>query len=284
MKKILLITALIIPVALLLAVFDDYQPSARARGLGNAFTAVAEDASTVFYNPAGLTNVNEELMLGFSNLYNQKFSEFKTVAAVANLPWKIGSIGFGARIMDVNFEDFSLMSEQTWSLAYGVNLVKDIHSTISVGTSANLYNLSFESDDKDSAVGIDVSGLAILHQRTRFGFSVTNINNPKMGVTNQNELPRKMAMGIAYIPYDGVITSLEMKKDFAKETEFMAGVESRLFENFSLRAGVHQNPATYSAGASFYMSGIKLDYAYTYHAVLDGTHYLNIGYSFKGRE
>ena len=132
-------------------------------------------------------------------------------------------------------------------------------------------------------MGIDVSALAILHQRTRFGFSVTNLNNPKLGINNQDEIPRKMAMGISYVPYEGVITSIEMKKDFAQETEFMAGVESKLFDSFSVRAGVHQNPATWSAGARFHLSGVNLDYAYTHHTVLDGTHFLSIGYSYKRR-
>ncbi len=284
MKKFIILAVLFIPAVFLMGVFDDYQPSARARGMGNAFTSVANDASALFYNPAGLAGTNNEIILGFSNLYNQKFSEYKTISGAITLPKALGALGIGARMLDVDYEDVSLMSERVWSMGYGVNIVKDIHSTISFGISANLFELSFEDDDKDNAVGIDVSGLAVLHQRTSFGFSITNLNNPKMGDTNQNELPRKMAMGISYLPYDRVTTSIEMKKDFAKETEFMAGVESRLFDSFSIRAGVHQNPATWSAGASFYISGIALDYAYTHHSVLDGTHYLNLGYSFKGRE
>lgn len=283
MKKIILIIALVLPVLLLNAVFDDYQPSARARALGNAYTGVSDDVSALFYNPAGLTGVSTEIQLGFSNLYNQKFSEFKTFAASTKLPKAYGTLGFGLRAYDVDFEDTSLMSEQIYTLAHAVNLVSDIHSTISFGYCINLHQLSFESDDPDMAVGVDLSAMAVLHQRTRFGFNISNINNPKMGDTNQNELPRKMAMGIAYTPYEGVVTSLEMKKDFAKETEFMAGVESKVFEALSLRAGVHQNPATWSAGARFSLSGINLDYAYTHHTVLPGTHYLNVGYTFIRR-
>lgn len=51
MKKIILISLILIPTALLLAVFDDYQPSAVARGMGGAWTAVANDANALFYNP-----------------------------------------------------------------------------------------------------------------------------------------------------------------------------------------------------------------------------------------
>ena len=37
--------------------FLKISPSARAAGMGDAFTAVANDVTTIFFNPAGLTNV-----------------------------------------------------------------------------------------------------------------------------------------------------------------------------------------------------------------------------------
>jgi len=38
--------------------FLKISPSARAAGMGDAFTAVANDVTTIFFNPAGLTNIN----------------------------------------------------------------------------------------------------------------------------------------------------------------------------------------------------------------------------------
>ena len=80
MKKILILAFILMQTALLLAVFDDYIPSARARALGGAYTGVADDVNSLFFNPAGLINVNYEAQAGFSRLYNQKFSEYKTVS------------------------------------------------------------------------------------------------------------------------------------------------------------------------------------------------------------
>ncbi|GIS71562.1 MAG: hypothetical protein CM1200mP10_11390 [Candidatus Neomarinimicrobiota bacterium] len=37
--------------------FLKISPSARAAGMGDAFTAVANDVTTIFYNPAGLTKL-----------------------------------------------------------------------------------------------------------------------------------------------------------------------------------------------------------------------------------
>jgi len=283
MKQIIISMILVLNTALLLAVFDDYQPGARARGMGNAYTGVADDVNSLFYNPGGLAISQGEINLGGTNLQSSAFTQFKSAAGSYALPRNYGTVALGMRLMDVDFEDVSLMSEQIWSVGHGFTLLSDIHSSIHFGYSGNLYRLQFDGSDAESAFGVDIGVLAILHRRTRFGFSVTNINQPKMGDVNQHDLPRKMALGISYLPYEEVITSVEVKKDFAQETEFMAGVEVRLFEPFSIRMGVHQNPATWNAGASFYLSGISVDYSYSSHAVLDGTHYINVGYQFQGR-
>jgi len=280
MKKLLFISLILIPCTMLLAVFDDYQPSARARGLGGAFVSVANDANTIFFNPAGLADTHYEAKVGFARLNGEKFSEFKTIALGAELPKKLGNLGFGIRMLDVDFEDYNLMSEQIYTLSHAFTLQKDIHSTINLGYNINYYNLSFDDDDSDDAIGLDLGVTALLHTRTKLGFAVTNLTQSKMGFENQIDLPSRLALGISYIPYDGVTTSIEVKKDFAEATEFMGGVEAKLFEPLYLRFGVHQNPATYSAGATFILEGVSLDYAFTYHSVLNPTHYINLGYNF----
>lgn len=280
MKKIILLCLVLIQAALLLAVFDDYQPSAVARGMGGAYTAVANDANAIFFNPAGLTATKFGVKLGFSNLYNQEFSQIKTAAVGYQLPSKLGTLALGARMLDVDFEDASLMSEQVWSMAHGFTLVKDIHSEISFGYTGNFYNLTMDGEDDDMAFGLDLGVVALLHGRTKFGFAVTNINKATMGNENQIDLPNKIALGIAYTPYDQVTTTVEVKKDFGKETEFMGGVEARILEPLALRFGVHQNPALYNAGASFYIDKVEVDYSFSYHSVLPSTHFFSLGYKF----
>ena len=280
MKKIILLSLILIPCALLLGVYDDYQSSARARGMGGAFVGVANDVNTIFFNTAGLADLGYEAKVGFAQLNGEKFSEYKTLALGAKLPKWFGTLGVGVRMLDVDFEDTTLLGEQIFSLSHAITLQEDIHSTINFGYNVNYYNLGFDDDDSDDAFGFDLGVTALLHTRTKLGFAITNLGKAKMGFENQIKLPSTMAMGLSYMPYDGVTTSLEVKKDFAESTEFMGGVEARLFEPLYLRFGVHQNPATYSAGATFVVEGISLDYAFTYHSVLNPTHYLNLGYKF----
>ncbi len=280
MKKIVFITLILIQTAMLLAVFDDYIPSARARGMGGAYTGVADDVNSLYFNPAGLANVKLEAQVGFSQLYGKPFSEFKTAAVGAQLPKKLGTLAIAARLFDVNFEDEHLMSEQIWTAGHAFNLQNDIHSQISVGYSVNYHRLQFIDEDTDDAFGFDLGATAFLHGRTKLGFSVSNLNQAVMGESNQHTLPSRLALGVSYIPYENVITSLDVKKDFAKETEFMGGVEVRLFEPLAVRFGVHSNPATWNAGVGLNVKGIELDLSYSTHAVLPGTLYGNLGYKF----
>jgi len=283
MKRVILALILIANLGLLSAIFNDYQPSARARAMSGAFIAVSDDANGVFYNPAGIYFSPVSASVGMSYLYGQEFSELKTGSFVYPIPKELGVVGIGVSSFDVDYEDETLLAENQYTLAHGFKLMEDIHSSVHVGWSANLYTLSMEGFDNDTAFGVNLGAIATLHQRTRFGFAVSNLNNPKMGENNRHQLPRKFSMGLAYTPYDQVVTSVEMKKDFAEDTEFMGGVELRLFDPLYLRAGIHQNPATWSAGASFRLMGIVLDYAFTQHTVLDATHYLNVGYNFTGK-
>lgn len=280
MKKIILVCLILVQAVMLLAVFDDYQPSARARAMGNAYSAISDDANGLFYNPAGLGGYKYAVAAGYANLYGQDFSEFKTVALAAQLPANLGTVALGARMMDVNYEDVNLMSEQIITLGHSLQLMKDIHSQINFGYSANLYKLAMDGETDDSAFGVDLGLVALLHDRTKFGFAVNNLTKARMGYENQIDLPSSLSLGISYLPYDMVTTSIELKKDFGKETEFMGGVEARPFTPLAIRFGVHQNPATYNAGMGLYIKNVILDYAYTYHPVLDGTHYINLGYKF----
>jgi hypothetical protein len=279
-KYILLFVLFLISTVALSAIFDDYQPSARARAMGDAYASVSDDAGGVFYNPAGIGLGMNGVQIGFSNLYNQEFSQLKTAAVIYTPSFNIGTIGFGIQNFDVNFEDTNLMEEGTYTFAHSITLVKDIHSQVIVGYTANLYHEDMAGYGSESAFGFGIGGLAVLHQRTRIGFFATNLNSPDMGKDDDAKLPKRLDAGISYIPYEGVTTSIDLKQDYAHATEIHGGVEVKIIPMFALRFGVHNNPSVYSIGAGFDVQNIQLDYSYMVHAVLDATHQFSVGYQF----
>ena len=73
---VLALTLSLVPFRLLAQDFSFYEPGARAASLGGAFTARADDASALFYNPAGLAFLG-----GFRLKTNIAFAKRTTTAA-----------------------------------------------------------------------------------------------------------------------------------------------------------------------------------------------------------
>ena len=263
----------------LAAIFDDYEPSPRARAMGGAYYSISDDANAIFYNPAGLHSAGNSIIIGYSKLFDNDFQVLNTVAFSMQLPRKFGTLGIGMQSLDVDFQDVNLMSEKIYALSHSFNILADIHSNFDIGYTINMYHLSIEGFGEQPAFGINLGALATVHQRTQIGFAITNLNNPSVGEDNAHDLPQKMAMGISYHPYTDVITSLELKKTLNGKTEIHAGTEVKVTEMLYLRCGVRSEPTSYSMGVRFDMYNIIIDYGFNTHTI-DATHHFSIGYKF----
>jgi hypothetical protein len=279
MKKIILVTILVVSLVSLFSVFDDYGSSARARAMGGAFYSVSNDASAVFYNPSGLEYADNAAIISYTDLWSTGYIELKNIAASFKIG-KAGTIGLGMQMFGTTYEDVTLHSEQTYGLYHAFTLFKDIHSEAVIGYGANFYRLTFDEEDTQATFGINLGAMATLRQRTRLGFSVSNINNPKIGAENKDDLPQLMAIGLSYIPYEMVTTSIEMKQEFGGETSFMSGLEISPVKALTLRAGVHNKPNVVTFGAGINLYNVLIDYAYNSHGVLNGMHHIAVGYKF----
>lgn len=293
MKKYIIISLfLLVACSQLLAVFDDYEPSTRARGLGGAFTALSDDATGIFYNPAGLRFAGNNIDLSYTKIYGLDFFQVGSASMSMDLPRKFGVIGFGMISHSVESDGVDMMSELQISLAHSITIMEDIHSSFHFGYAANVYNLGFgefvnESDESENvdfgdqtAFGINVGALAILRERTRLAFTASNINNPKFGKSNEEDIPRKLAVAVAYEPYQGICTTIELKKAVGEDTQVRAGAEVEVHENFMLRFGVGNNPSRYSMGFKVEAYNVIVNYAFNTHAVLNMSHHFGIGYRF----
>jgi hypothetical protein len=77
----------------------EFYRGVRAMGMGNAFTAVADDADAVFYNPAGIA-----MNTGFQlRLLNPKLEVSSDVRTLANEIRTLGGSGFNADAMNALF-------------------------------------------------------------------------------------------------------------------------------------------------------------------------------------
>lgn len=285
--------AAVLPVLLLLpcaagaaGVFDNLILSPRARAMGGAFVALSDDETAIFTNPAGLAEQEKTgVYASYVDLYGYDFLNLGSVGVV--VPTGAGTFGFGGRLLSAEHLGVDLESEYTFSVGQGITLMKDIHSSLSVGYTANLYGLSFEAptvggEDLGSAntFGIDLGVIGTMRGRTKFGLFAKNINNPKIGDPDAEDLPQWFAAGVAYSPYGGVETVLELQKQDAEDLRACFGVEFGVADYLTLRAGMQNQPNRLSAGFGTHWNRIRIDYSYTSHATLPGTHHFGAGFQF----
>lgn len=271
------------------AVFEEYGPSPRIRAMGGGCSALADDGSALFYNPAGLAQLEDyQLFTSYQRPYGLDFLEHITAGLSVPLP-KYGVAGLGFQKFGVTYEGHDLESEKTFSFAHGLTLMKDIHSSLSLGYAFHMYSLemgtSVEGQPLGSAqtLGMDLGVLAILRTRTRMGAVMRNFNRPRMGQGYREDLPRYLSLGVAYQPYPGVVTVLDLNKRFGHDTQMNGGLEARVAPFAAVRFGVQTKPDRLMGGVGFNYQGVYLDYALTNHSVLPLTHQFSISYRFGGR-
>ncbi|MCF7919167.1 MAG: hypothetical protein K9N06_04575 [Candidatus Cloacimonetes bacterium] len=287
MKKILLIACLILSSSSLLAIFDDYEPSPRARAMGGAFYTISDDQLGVFYNPAGVALAGSGISVSYCKIFNNDFQVLNALGFSYELPRNFGSFALGLEAMDVDYLDVNLMSEKIYNISHAFILISDTDSELYLGYSGNFYSLSLDTFGSESALGLNLGALAIFKQRVRLGFTVNNLNNPAFGKDQSEYLAQKMTAGLAYEPFPVLLAALELEKKSGRsgaengKTEIHGGIEFKAHDMLMLRTGVRNDPDSFSFGAGFKLSEFTLDYAYNTHAVLDGTHHFGLNYKFK---
>ena len=277
-------------------VASDYSyTGAKATALSGATVAHKGNNSSVFHNPAGLSEISSsELSVGVSNLYNLSFLPFSHIATSFNVK-NIGKFGLSFKQMSVKYGDNTLSSEQDIGISHGFYLQKDRNSQLSLGYTLHLYNWNLgasagqSGDGSDgipkgsvSASGIDIGILAVLREKYRVGVMMTNVNSPEIGRgISAQPLPRRINAGIALIPYQNVTTSLAMERTLgSKDKQIKAGIEYKLNQFVLLRVGTQSNPNRIGAGFKLQYADIDFSYGMLTHPILPLTHQYNIGFQF----
>ena len=110
--------------------------------MGDAFTGVADDVYTIFYNPAGLGTLDRPQMAASFSKVAMKFTDDSDIS-LSHLAYakplrkgKWGTLGLGWQRFALN----QVYSEQTISLSYGSRVRKTRYGKLNLGV--NLKSLS----------------------------------------------------------------------------------------------------------------------------------------------
>ena len=275
----------------------------RALGMGGAFVAVADDASAVWWNPAGLvTGTPFGATIEWDRFQIGNRDE-APLPGVLQRSTRFGSLGtwplglsygrtrttlvtagandaLGVQSLLTNYYGVTVLQTLIEGLIGGTTL-KYVRGTAVSGpidgetTKAVLDHGADLEGDARGTFDLDLGFMADM-RRLRVGWTIRNLREPEFtsaaGIVMKVE--RLSRLGIAVLPSDGLTLAMDVDLDTADLPEGLRrmialGGESRLGQRAAVRAGVRWSlegsrvPVT-TAGASVAVSGMWLDGFYSY--------------------
>ncbi|MDO8805363.1 MAG: PorV/PorQ family protein [Elusimicrobiota bacterium] len=258
---------------------------ARETSLGGAFTAVADNADAVFYNPAGLGLLEAP---EFAYAYNNYLPGVSQQWLAAAYPAASGTFGIGANYLGVKaFDSYDSADNRTGSVSaydmavyfgYGGRLetASDLLPSVRYGAAVKYISEKLDTG-KATGYGLD-AGLLLLPgvKNLRFGLGVENLAASRLEFIREGaKPPLNFKTGVSYgiaTPGGaaGALVSLDLNFPEDGPRYLAAGIENTLYGALALRAGYSSfgdlsNGVSFGLGFTLPARGgreIRLDYSY----------------------
>lgn len=258
------------------AAFLKIGPGARPAGMGDAFTAVADDLHSVYWNPAGLSRLQHPEIVGMHMQYFEnigyEFASFGVptshgtwAVSIANL--HTDNLERRTEDTDASLGEFSASDTAYW-LSYG----QSITSRFSLGGSMKYIRQTLDSVDA-SAYAVDggVLYLSDWHD-VRLGASVQNLGSKVKFVNESDPLPRTYRLGASAPLLERrmlVSTDLILPRDHAIGAAVGTEYKGRISEQmgYAMRAGYRTDSDVsgfkgFAIGSGLSLGRGRLDFAW----------------------
>ncbi|MCK5598675.1 PorV/PorQ family protein [bacterium] len=257
--------------------------SARSCGMGEAFTAVANDASAIYWNPAGIIQSQKHQIIfnqamlfsgvSYTNLgYSQRFGTDKAFGLAFSY--------LAAGTVEETTEEFKdgtgeslSVNNMRVSLAYSQSFSKRVF----LGGSFKFMSETL-GDISGSGMAFDFGLLFIVNNHINLGMVLQNIGT---GVSYPNlteELPKNLKLGIAFrlIKWkdNKLIGSIDLIKTIDEDLRYNVGFEYLLKNMIFLRAGYKGNldEEGICAGLGVKLKMVQIDYSYSAMRYINDAH------------
>lgn len=272
--------------------------SARAMGMGEAFTAVANDVTSVYYNPAGLTSLwGKEAAFTYISMPADIGYGFAAVGMPLEAVGGVVGIGVYALSsgeMDETTYNFPTGSGRTFSyndVALGVSYGRYLTDRFSIGLTLRYigefthdYNANGWSADVGTSYDTGYRGFKIAMVITNFGPDLTMIDK-------EYPLPINFRFGSSINLIEGEDHILTLAAEGAHPSDnlekYNAGLEYSFQDRYFLRGGhrfnYDEDGLTAGAGLRLPLNqdrSISVDYAFQDFGILTEVHRFTLAMSF----
>jgi hypothetical protein len=271
---------------------------ARAVGMGEAYSGVADDATALYWNPAALTQVVSQSASFMHAPYLA--STFYDYGAYAR---RIGNHAFGAGVqyfsagnIDETDENNTPMGsfnpyDLAASLGYGYQFGD-------AGAALGMAGKFIQSKilDKASAFAVDLGALSPLYaRRWRFAFTAINLGSKMKFEQESENLPLALRLGSSLRLSEHWISALDIAFPKDNDPYFALGTEYvwQATEAFSLAGRLGYNSLTagdisgvtgLSLGTGFGFRSFSFDYAFLPYGGVGLTHRISLSFKWGSPE
>ena len=252
---------------------------ARASAMGEAFTALASDGTSLYWNPAGLTQLPAKEL---SATYNSWLQEINQGYLSFSFPLATGALGLG-----VNYVEMGKMEgRDEYGSPTGDFTASDTHVFIGYATKFKTvaWGLTLGTlqdvikEDRKTTFLANVGFLYPVGEFLTLGLAAQNIGS-RLGA---DPLPLTFKIGAAS-KLRRLILALDVAKPQDSEIYCCFGAEWWLKGALAFRAGYKTNQDAgegITAGLGLKMGKVSLDYAYVPYGDLGDTHRISLGIKF----
>ena len=265
---------------------------ARAIGMGEAYTAMADDISSLYWNPAGVALLSQSEA---SFMYNQSYQGMTYNNAGVGVSLENGGIGGSLSYLGFgDIDGYDNLGNATGNVdAYsgvatvGGGLLLDAF-TVGVNLKAVQGSLA---DEKATGAAFDMGATYVVPQpilggsTLRLGATVRNLGTGLTFIQQKDPFPTEYRMGAALLQLYHQKLNLALDYGIARGYDgvFYAGSEFWLSKFLALRAG-YTGADTESnglrAGIGLRVKDLSFDYAYASFGDLGMTHRYELTYRF----
>jgi len=264
------------------AAFDRIGIGARPKGMGDAFTGVADDGNSIYWNPAGIARIEKsQIGVMHKNLFNLGLINYEFAGYVHPNIGK-GSLGLSWIRLDTTSNiEFIDYTENTYIISYGTKL------GIPLSLGGNIKYYSVDYSEGASGLGADIG---LLYEsfagHLKLGFLWQDFNRPKIRWETQasDVIPANLRLGVGFKPNPFLNFALDLDRLLESYVQTHMGAECWLYNKaIGLRiGGINQDKGKWNIafGGSLGYRFFRFDYAWERHYSLGGTHLFSVMITF----
>lgn len=267
---------------------------ARAIGMGEAFSAVSDDASAIYWNPAGLAQLKKAEISTMHAVWLEEIN-YSFFAFAKPIPSGVVavSVNYLAMTKMDKYNEFGDLDGTfaPYDAAINIAYAREYSKTHKIG--ANIKYIRQEIDGTTaSGYAADLGLLSLIPKRhMKVAFVVQNIGTKMKFVAEEFNLPLTLRLGVSSFAHKSMTLAADIVAPIDNDPSLQLGGEYRLKATtnlpLALRLGYKTSAMSnldslggLSVGFGFNTGSLALDYAWVLYGNLGSTHRLSLGFRF----